>query len=115
MHIHVGCAHSQLFWPHYRQAVQEAACHLLPGDKGLWVASWRTPGAAWTEVFCSRLVPEAAEAQLRAIARHDLPGETSVDNFLHHMLRLGYFAWELRNHRLEQLLHEPLGAAARVH
>ena len=44
-----------------------------------------------------------------------MPGETSVDDFLRHMLRLGDFAWELRNHRLEQLLHELLGAAARVH
>ena len=58
---------------------------------------------------------EEAEAQLRAIARYDAPGGTSVDNFLHHMLRLGDFAWELRNHRLEQLLREPLSAAARLH
>ena len=115
MHMHVGCAHSRLLWPHYRQAVQEAARHLPPGDRALWVASWRSAGAAWTEVFCSGLVPEAAEAQLRAIARYNPPGETSVDDFLHHMLRLGDFAWELRNHRLEQLLREPLGAAARVH
>ena len=64
-------------------------------------------------MFCSGLVPEDAEAQLRAITRYDPPGGTSVDDFLHHMLRLGDFAWELRNHRLEQLLHEPLSAAAR--
>ena len=38
-----------------------------------------------------------------------------MDNFLHHMLRLGDFAWELRNHWLEQLLRDPLSAAARVH
>ena len=25
LHMHVRCAHSRLFWPHYRQAVQEAA------------------------------------------------------------------------------------------
>ena len=85
----------------------EAARHLPPGDKTLWLASWRSAGTAWTEVFCSRLVPEAAEAQLRAIARYDPPGRTSVDDFLHHMLRLGDFAWELRNHQLEQLFHEP--------
>ena len=115
VHMHVGCAHSQLLWPHYRQAVQEAACHLPPGDKALWVTSWRSAGAAWTEVFCSGLVPEEAEAQLRAIARYDPPGGTSVDDFLHHMLRLGDFTWELRNHRLEQLLREPLSAEARVH
>ena len=72
-------------------------------------------GAAWTEVFCSGLVPEAAEAQLRAIARYDLPGGTSVEDFLHHMLRLGDFAWELRNKRPEQLLRGPLSAVARVH
>ena len=60
-------------------------------------------------------MPEGAEAQLRAIARYDPLGGTSVDNFLHHMLRLGDFAWELRNHRLEELLREPLSAAARVH
>ena len=48
----------------------------------LWVASWRSAGAAWTEVFFSGLVPEAAEAQLRAIARYDPPGGTSVDDFL---------------------------------
>ena len=38
-----------------------------------------------------------------------------MDSFPHHMLRLEDFAWELRNHRLEQLLREPLSAAARVH
>ena len=115
VHMHVGCAHSRLLWPHYGQAVHEAARHLTPGDKALWVASWRSAGATWTEVFCSRLVPEDAEAQLHAIARYDTPGGTSVDDFLHHMLRLGDFAWELRNHRLEQLLREPLSAAARAH
>ena len=115
VYMHVGCAHSRLLWPHYRQTVQEAARHLLPGDKALWVASWRSAGAAWTEVFCSGLVPEAAEAQLSAIARYDPPGATSVDNFLHHMLRLGDFVWELCNHRLEQLLREPLSTEARVH
>ena len=115
VHMHVGCADSRLLWPHYRQAVHEAARHFPPGDKALWVASWRSAGATWTEVFCSGLVPEEAEAQLRGIARYDLPGGTSVDDFLHHMLRLGDFAWELGNHRLEQLLCEPLSAAARVH
>ena len=115
VHMHVGCAHSQLLWPHYRQAVHEAARRLPAGDKALWVASWRSAGATWTEVFCSGLVPEDAEAQLRAIARYDPPGGTSVDDFLHHMLRLGDFAWELRNHRLEQLLREPQSAAARAH
>ena len=44
-------------------------------------------------MFCSGLVPEDAEAQLRAITRYDPPGGTSVDDFLHHMLRLGDFAW----------------------
>ena len=73
VHTHVGCAHSQLLWSHYRQAIHEAARHLPPGDKALWVASWRSAGATWTEVFCSGLVPEDAEAQLRAIARYDLP------------------------------------------
>ena len=88
LHMHVGCAHSRLLWPHYRQAVQEAAHHLPPGDKALWVASWRSKGAAWTEVFCAGLVPEAVEAQLRAMARYDLRGGTFVPDFLHHMLRL---------------------------
>ena len=98
--MHVGCSNSRLPWPHYRQAVHEAARHLPPGDKALWVGSWRSAGATWTEVFCSRLVPQEAEAQLRAIARYDPPGGTSVDDFLHLMLRLGDFAWELCNHRL---------------
>ena len=115
VHMHVGCAHSQLCWPHYRQAVHQAAHHLPAGDKALWVASWRSAGAAWTEVFCSGLVPEDAEAQLRAIACYDSLGGTSVDDFLHHMLRPGNFAWEFRNHRLEQLLRETPSAAARVH
>ena len=115
VHMHVGCAHSRLLWPHYRQAVQEAARYLPPGDKALWVDSWRSAGATWTEVFCSGLVPEAAKAQLGAIARYDPPAGSSVDDFLHHMLRLGDFAWELRNRRLEQLLCKPLRAAARVH
>ena len=113
--MHVGCAQSRLLWPHYRQAVQEAARHLPPRDKALWVASWRSAGAACTELCCSGLVPQAAEAQLRAIARYDPPGGTSVDDYRHHMLRLGDVAWELRNHRLEQLLQGPLSAAARVH
>ena len=86
MHMHVECAYSRLLWPHYRQAVQEAARHLPPGDKALWVASLRSAGAAWTDVLCSGLAPEAAEAQTRAIARCDPPGETSVDDFFHHML-----------------------------
>ena len=115
VHMQVGCAHSRLLWPHYRQAVHEAARHLPPGDKALWVASWRSAGATWTEVFRSGLVPEDAAAQLRAIARYDPPGGTSVDDYLHHMLWLGDFAWELRNHRLEQLLREPLSAAALAH
>ena len=80
VHMHGKCAHSQLLWPHYRQAVHEAARHLPPGDKALWVASWRSAGATWTEVFCSGLVPEDAEAQLRAIARYDLLGGTPVDD-----------------------------------
>ena len=33
VHMHVGCAHSRLLWPHYRQAVHEAARHLPPGTK----------------------------------------------------------------------------------
>ena len=115
VHMHVGCARSQLFWPHYNQAVHEAARHLPAGDKALWAASWCSAGATWTEVFCSGLVPEDVEAQLCAIARYDPPGGTSVDDSLHHMLRLGNFAWELRNHRLEQLLREPQSAAARAH
>ena len=115
VHMHVGCIHSRLLWPHYREAVHEAARHLPPGDKALWVASWRFAGAAWTEIFCSGLVPEQAEVQLRAIARYNPLGGPSVDDFLHHMLRLGDFAWELRNHRQEQLLREPLSAATRMH
>ena len=110
-----GAPPSRLLWPHHGQAVQEAACHFQPGDKALWVASWRSAGAAWTDVFCSGLVTEEAEAQLRTMACYDPLGGTSVDNFLQHMLRLGDFAWELRNHRLEQLLREPLSAAAQVH
>ena len=77
VHMHAGCAHSRLLWPHYRQAVHEAARQLPPGDKALWVASWRSAGATWTEVFCSGLVPENAEAQLRVIARYNPPGVTS--------------------------------------
>ena len=113
--MHVGCAHSRLLWPHYRQGVHEAARRLPPGDKALWVASWRSAGAAWTEVFCSGLVPENAEGQLRAIACYYPPGGTSVDDFFRHMLQLGDFTWGLRNHRLEQLLREPLSAAAGAH
>ena len=115
MHMHVGCAHSWILWPNYRQAVQKAARHLPPGEKALWVPLWHSAGAEWTEVFCSGLVTEAAEAQLRAISRYDPPRGTSVDEFLQHMLRLGKFVWELRNHRLEQLFRAPHSAAARVH
>ena len=92
VHMHVGCAHSRLLWPHYRHAVQEAARHLPAGDKAIWLASSRSAGAAWTEIFCSGLVPEAAKAQLRGKARYDPPWGTSLDNFLKHMLRMGDFA-----------------------
>ena len=92
VHMHVGSAHSRLLWPNYRWAVHEAARHLPPGEKALWVASWHSAGAVWREVFCSGLLPEEAEAHVRAIARYDPPGGTSVDDFLHHMLRLGDFA-----------------------
>ena len=37
-----------------------------------------------------------------------------MEDFLHHMLRLGDFAWELRNPRLERLLPELQSAAARA-
>ena len=92
LHMHVGCTHSRLLCPHYRQAVHEAARHLPPGDKALWVDFRRSAGATWTEVFCSGLVAEDAEAQLRARARYDPPRGTSVDNFLDHMLWPGDFA-----------------------
>ena len=113
--MHAGCAHSRLLWPHYRQAVQKAARHRLPGDEALWVASWRSAGGKWVEVFCFGLVPEAADAQPRAIVCYDPPGGYSLDNFLHQMLRLGDFVRELRNHRLEQPLRGPLSAAAPMH
>ena len=60
--MHVGCSHTRLLLPHYRQAVQEAARHLLPGDKAWWVASWCSAGAEWTDLFYSALVPDATEA-----------------------------------------------------
>ena len=44
-----------------------------------------------------------------------LAGRNSLDKFLQHKLRLSDFVWELRNHRLEQLLRAPHSAAARVH
>ena len=90
--MHVGCTHSQPLWSHYRQAVQEAARDLPPWNKALWVAPWRSAGAEWTEVLCFGLVPDAAEARLRAISPYDPPGENSVDEFLQQMLRLGDFA-----------------------
>ena len=68
-----------------------------------------------TGVFSSRLVPEPAETQLRATARYDPPGVTSMQEFLQHMLRLGDFVPELHNHWLEQLLGGPDSAVARVH
>ena len=113
--MHVGCAHSRLPWPHYRQVVQEEARHFPSGDDGLWVASWRSASAELMEVFCSGRVLEGAEARLRAIVRYDPPGGTFVDEFLQHMLRLGEFAWETCNHRLEHLFRTPQSAAARVH
>ena len=113
--MHVGCAHSGFLWPHYRLAVQDAARHLPPGDKALWVASWRSAGAAWTEVFCSGLVPEGGGGAAPRHSPLQPAGRDFVDNFLHHMLRLGKFTRDLRNHRLEQLLREPLSAAAQVH
>ena len=58
-----------------RQAVQEAARHLLPGDKALWVASWRSAGAEWTEICCSGLVTRHSSARLPATTRRgDLRG-----------------------------------------
>ena len=38
-----------------------------------------------------------------------------MEEFLQHMLRLGDFAWELRIHRLGQLLRAPHSVADRVH
>ena len=38
-----------------------------------------------------------------------------MDEFLQYMLRLGDCLWELRNHRLEQLLRAPHSGAAQVH
>ena len=102
-----GQGHWRLLWPYYRQAVQEGGRHLPPGDKVRWVASWRSAGADWTEGLCSGLVPEAAEAQLRAIALQDPLGGKSVDESLQHMLWLKDFAWKLCNHPLEQLLRTP--------
>ena len=113
VHMHVGCTHSHLLWPHYRQASHEAARHLPPGDKALSAASWHSACTHWTEIFCSWLVPDSAEAQLRTITRCDAPAGTS--KLLQYMLRLGDFATELRNHRLEQLLSTPHSVAAQVH
>ena len=106
--MHVGCTHSRLLWPHYRQAGQEAAPHLSPGNKALWVASWCSASAECTEIFFPGPVPDAAEAQHHTITRYDLPGGTSVDEFLPHMFRLEDFAWE-------QLLRTLHSAAARMH
>ena len=115
IHMHEGCAHSRLLWPHYRQAVQQAARHLPPGDKALLVASWRSTRAAWTEIICSRLVPGAPQAQPCTIARYKPPGDASVNEFLQHRLPLGDFAWELRKQRLQQLLCAPHSVAVQVH
>ena len=113
MHMHVG----PLAAPLAPLAPGGARGGLTPParDKALWMASWRSAGAEWREVFCSGLVPEAAEAQLRAITRYNPPGQTSVDAFLQHMLRRGNFMWEPRNHRREELLRAPHSAAARAH
>ena len=115
VHMHVSCTHSCLLCPRYRQAVQEAARHLPPGDKALSVASWRSADAEWTEMFCSGLVHDAAEARLRTITRYDPPGGTSVDEFVLHMLRAGDFVFKLCNHWMEQLLRTPHSAATRLH
>ena len=93
VHMHADCAHSRLLLPHYRQAVQEGARHPLPGNKALWVTLWRFAAAEWTEVFCSGLVPEEAEAELRAIARYDPPGATSLHEFLQHSSGRGISRW----------------------
>ena len=113
--MHLRCTHSRLLWPHYRQAVQEAARHLPLWDKALLVASWRSAGVEWTEVFCSGLVPDAGVAQLGTAFRYDLTGGNSLDEFSQHKLRLVDFAWELRIQRLEQLLCTPHSVAVQVH
>ena len=79
------------------------------------MVSWRSAGADWTEVFCSGLVSDGSEVQLRATTRYGPFGGTSVDELLQHMLHLGDFVWEFRNHWLGQLLRAPQSAAARVH
>ena len=63
----------------------------------------------------SLLLRAGARGGRGAAPRHSLLPPAGSDDSLHHMLRLGDFAWELRNHQLEQLLCEPLSAAARVH
>ena len=72
------CIHSQLPRLHDRQAVQEVARDLRARDKLLWVTLWSSAGAEGTEVFCSGLVPDAAETQLQIITCGKPPGEASL-------------------------------------
>ena len=113
--MQVGCFHSRRLWPHYRQAVQEAAEHLPASDKALRVTSGRSTGPEWTEDFRSGLVFDASEVQLSTITRYHPPGNASVDLFLQHRLFLQDFVWDLWNQMLEQLLRTSRSAAARVH
>ena len=53
----------------YREAVQEACGYLPAWAEVLWVASWHSAGTKWTEVLCSGLMHDTAEAQVRTIIR----------------------------------------------
>ena len=76
VHMHVGCAHSRLLWPHYRQEVQEEGRHLPPRDEALWVASWRRMDRSLLPWAGARGVRGAAPCySLLRPAKRDLRGQ----------------------------------------
>ena len=115
VHMHVRCSQSRLLWPHYNQAGKEAAQHLPPGDKALWVALCSSASAEWTIICCYGLVFDAAEPQHRMTTRYDPRGGYLFGRGPPSHARAGDFVWELHNHRLAQVLRRPHSAAARVH
>ena len=115
VHMHVGCTPLGLFWHHYRQAVQEGARHLPPGDKALVghlvaLRRRRVDGG---------LLFRAGARGSRGAATRDCPLPPTRGDLRRRFppahAPVGDFAWELWHQRLEHFLRAPQSAPARVH
>ena len=83
VHKHVGCAHSRLLWPHYRQALQEAVRHVPPETRrcGWLCGAPQAPSGGKSSAlgWCPRR-QKRSSAQLPAMTRREGPRWTSSSN-----------------------------------